>query len=43
MKEFGGGDVYLHVFLTSAMVGDKWLVSRSGRFILGEEPPVSIG
>jgi hypothetical protein len=36
MKAYGGVDVYIHVFLTSALVGGEWSVSRSGRFTGGE-------
>jgi hypothetical protein len=24
MKTYGGVDVYIHVFVTSALVGDEW-------------------
>jgi len=36
-------EIYLHVFLTSALDGCEWTASRPGRFIPGKEPPVSIG
>jgi hypothetical protein len=36
MKANGGGDVYIHIFLTSAVVWGVWLASRPGRFIPGE-------
>jgi hypothetical protein len=36
MKTYGGLDVQIHVFLTSALVGDEWSGSRPGRFISGE-------
>jgi hypothetical protein len=29
---YGGVDVWIHVFLTSAIVGDEWSDSRPGRF-----------
>jgi hypothetical protein len=29
-------DVYIHIFLTSALVGGEWSTSRPGRFTLGE-------
>jgi len=32
MKTYGGMEVKLHVFLTSALEGGEWLASRSGRF-----------
>jgi hypothetical protein len=31
MKAYGGVDVWIHVFLTSALVGD-WSAARPGRF-----------
>jgi hypothetical protein len=36
MKAYGGVDVYIHIFLTSVLVGCEWSASRSGRFIPGE-------
>jgi hypothetical protein len=42
MKAYGGVDVYIHVFLTSALVGGEWSDSSSGRFTLGETAPVPI-
>lgn len=39
MKTYGEVCVYIHVFLTSALVGVKWLVSRSGRFTHGRRAP----
>jgi hypothetical protein len=36
MKACGGVDVYIHVFLTSVLVGDEWSASSSGRFTPGE-------
>jgi hypothetical protein len=35
MKAYGGVDV----FLTSALVGGEWSVTRPGRFTLGERAP----
>jgi hypothetical protein len=31
--------VYIHIFLTSALVGGEWSASRPGRFIPGERAP----
>jgi hypothetical protein len=42
VKKYGGVDVYIHVFLTSALVGGEWSASRPGRFNPGKEPPVPI-
>jgi hypothetical protein len=39
MKTYGGLDVYIHVFLTSALVGGDWSDSRPGRFTRGERAP----
>jgi hypothetical protein len=36
MKAYGGMDAYIHIFLTSALVGGKWSASRPGRFNPGE-------
>jgi hypothetical protein len=33
MRAYGGVDVYIHVFLTSALAGGEWPASRPGRFI----------
>jgi hypothetical protein len=41
MKTYGGVKVYIHVFLTSALVAGEWLASHSGRFTL-REPPVHL-
>jgi hypothetical protein len=43
MKEYGGMDVWKHIFLTSGLVGGKWSASRSGRFTAGERAPVLTG
>jgi hypothetical protein len=32
MKTYGGVDVYIHIFLTSALVRDEWSASRPDRF-----------
>jgi hypothetical protein len=39
MKAYGGVDVYIHIFLASALVGDEWLASRPGRFTPEERAP----
>jgi hypothetical protein len=40
MKTNWGVEVYLHVFLTSAVGGGKWSASCPGHFIPpGKEPP----
>jgi hypothetical protein len=36
MKAYGGVNVWIHVFLTSALVGGKWSASRPGHFTPGE-------
>jgi hypothetical protein len=36
MKAYGGVDVYIHIFLTSALAGGEWSPSRPGRFTSGE-------
>jgi hypothetical protein len=41
MTMYGRVDVYVHIFLTSALVGGKWSASRPGRFTPGEGAPVS--
>jgi hypothetical protein len=32
MKAYGGVDVQIHIFLTSALAGGEWSASRPGRF-----------
>jgi hypothetical protein len=39
MKAYGGVDVQINVFLTSALVGGEWSVSRPGRFTPEERAP----
>jgi hypothetical protein len=39
MKAYGGMDVWIHVFFTSALVGVEWSSSRPGRFIPREIGP----
>jgi hypothetical protein len=34
-----GVDVYIHIFLTSALVGGEWSTSRPGCFTPGERAP----
>jgi hypothetical protein len=45
VKECGGVDVEIHIFLTSALVRGMWSASRPGRFIPGERAPgtLSVG
>jgi hypothetical protein len=35
MKAYGGVDVYIHIFLTSALAGGEWSASRLCRFTPG--------
>jgi hypothetical protein len=39
MKTYGRVDVYIHVFLTSVLDGDKWSASRRSCLIPGERAP----
>jgi hypothetical protein len=39
MKAYGGMDVHIHDFLTSALVGSEWSASRLCRFTLGQRAP----
>jgi hypothetical protein len=39
MKTYGGVDVYIHVFLTSALVGGECSALRPGRFAPGGKSP----
>jgi hypothetical protein len=43
MNAYGKLDVWIHVFLTAAIVGGEWSASRPGRFTAGKEPLVRIG
>jgi hypothetical protein len=44
MKVYEEGDVQIQVFLTSALFGDEWSVTRPGAVLLSaKEPPVPIG
>jgi hypothetical protein len=40
MKTYGGVDVEIHVFFTSALFGGEWSASQPGRFTSGERAPV---
>jgi hypothetical protein len=39
MKAYEGVDVYIHIFLTSALVGGEWSASRPCHLIPGERVP----
>jgi hypothetical protein len=39
MKAYGEVDLYIHIFLTSALVGGEWSASSPGRFTPGERAP----
>jgi hypothetical protein len=39
MKAYGGVDVPIHIFLTSALDGDEWSASRPSRFTPRERVP----
>jgi hypothetical protein len=41
MKSYGGVDVEIHIFLTSALVGGEWSASRPVRFTPRERAPVT--
>jgi hypothetical protein len=43
MKAYGGIDVFIYIFLTSALVEGERSASRPGRFSPWNEPPVPIG
>jgi hypothetical protein len=40
MKNYKGVEVYLHVFVTSALDGSEWSSSRVGRFTPTKETSV---
>jgi hypothetical protein len=35
MEAYGGVDVQIHIFLTSALAGSEWSASRPGRYTIG--------
>jgi hypothetical protein len=39
MKAYGGVDVWIHIFLTSALAEGEWSDSRPGCFTPGERAP----
>jgi hypothetical protein len=39
MKAYGGVDVQIHIFVTSALAGGEWSASRPGRSTPGERAP----
>jgi hypothetical protein len=39
MKEYGEEDIWVYIFLTSALFGDEWSASRPYRFNPGEIAP----
>jgi hypothetical protein len=39
MKAYGGVNVWIHIFLTSALDGGEWSTSRPGRFTHRERDP----
>jgi hypothetical protein len=39
MKIYWGMDIWIHVFLTSALVSGEWSASRLGRFTPRERAP----
>jgi hypothetical protein len=39
MKAYGGVDVQIHIFFTSALAGGEWSPSRLGRFTPEERAP----
>jgi hypothetical protein len=43
MKAYGGVDVYIHIFLTSAQAESELSASRPGRFTPGERTPCRLG
>jgi hypothetical protein len=43
MKAYGGEDVEIEIFLTSALVGGEWSASRPSLFTQRKEPSVPRG
>jgi hypothetical protein len=43
MKAYGGVDVYIHIFLISALIEGDWSASGTGSFTPGEWAPGTIG
>jgi hypothetical protein len=43
MKAYGGANIQIHIFLTSALAGGEWSASRAGRFNPWERGLVPIG
>jgi hypothetical protein len=41
MKAYGGVDIHIYVFLTSALVGGEWSASHPDRFTPGERAPAT--
>jgi hypothetical protein len=39
MKAYGEVDIYIHIFLTSALVAGEWSASCPDRFTPGERAP----
>jgi hypothetical protein len=39
MKTYVGVDVYIHIFLASAVAGGEWSASISGSFTTGDRAP----
>jgi hypothetical protein len=43
MKEYGGVDIEIDIFLTSVLAESEWSDSCLGRFTPRKEPPVPVG
>jgi hypothetical protein len=43
MKAYGGVDVWIHIFLTSALAGGEWPASHPCHFTGGETAPNTHG